>query len=440
MPSRRAIGVGLIGCGTVGSGVLQLLGDMAEFYEQRIGAAFEVRRVLVRDLNRDRSDVPVSSAALTDDVEAFFATEMQVVIEMAGGTAVLPQVQRALTMGKHVITANKSLLAGHGPELFAMARKHGVAVAFEASCGGGIPIITALKFGLMANRIEALYGILNGTCNYILTAMTQQGKDYATALGEAQTAGFAEADPTMDVSGRDAAEKLAILASLAFQVRVDPETVSYEGIDGLDLTDIRFGAELGYDTKLLAIAQRCDADGRSGLNLRVRPCLIHADQPLAAVHGPFNALLVYGHATGQTMYYGRGAGSLPTASAVVSDLLNVASGWYPHAFAGLNIWPDRNQPAPMIDLDHLPGRFYLRVMALDVPGVMARITGILGQAGISLAAVVQHESAAGQQVPVVVMTHQTSHGAVRKAIGQFEQLKVITGRPVCLHVLETPEA
>ena len=327
-----SIGIGMIGCGTVGGGVARLLCDQADLYTRRLGRPLELRRVLVRDVNKADREPSVPRDVLTDDADAFFDTpNMSIVVEVAGGTGPAAQfVRRAIESGRHVVTANKSLLADQGPDLFALARQHNVAVAFEASCGGGIPIVTALKFGLMANRIDAMYGILNGTCNYILTQMTQQGETYSDALRDAQRLGYAEADPTLDVSGRDAAEKLAILASLAFGVRVHASQVWSEGIDTLDLDDIRFGAELGYDIKLLAIGERVpsrkvtshksesrkseshksqvgDAESEglatcdfstcdSSVSLRVHPCFIARSEPLAQVHGSFNALSVFGHA------------------------------------------------------------------------------------------------------------------------------------------------
>lgn len=442
---EHAIGIGLIGCGTVGSGVARLLREEAERYQRRLGMSLQLRRVLVRDPSKGRGDGFVSADRFTHDADTFFASpDMPIVVEVAGGVGDVAQyVRRALSMGKHVVTANKSVLAQDGPELFALARQHAVSIAFEASCGGGIPIVTALQFGLMANRINALYGILNGTSNYILTAMTRHGASYKDALCQAQKKGFAESDPTLDVSGRDAAQKLAILASLAFGVRVHGDQVICEGIDTLDLADIRFGAELGYDVKLLAIAEHTlDSDGQysspAAISLRTQPCFIHADLPLAQVHGSYNALSIYGHAVGHTMCYGLGAGAMPTASAVVSDLLNVASGWYPKAFAGMNLWPDRHGPATLVDSDDLQSRFYLRINAKDVPGVMAKVSVILGDAGISLSAIRQHESAVGQFVPVVITTDRAREGSVRKALAKIEKLDVIRGRPVCIRIVDMP--
>lgn len=433
--AHASIGVGMIGCGTVGGGVAQLLREQADIYAHRLGAPLELRKVLVRDAMKARAAGLVPAALLTDEPRNFFGThDMPIVVEVAGGRGPVSRlVAQCLEMGKHVVTANKLLLAEEGPEMFALARRRGASIAFDASCGGAIPIVTALQFGLMSNRIDALFGILNGTCNYILTQMTQHSKPYAAALAEAQAQGFAEADPALDVSGKDAAQKLAVLASLAFGVRARGEQVWCEGIDTLDLADIRFGAELGYEIKLLAIAQRA-ADGR--VSLRVHPSFIHADLPLAQVHGAFNAISVYGHAAGHVMLYGRGAGRLPTASAIVSDLINVASGWYPVAFSRLRLWCDYHQPVQLIDPGDLVSRFYVRVNAKDVPGVMAKITTIFGDAGISLSAVLQHEAAVGQFVPVVITTHQAREGAVRGALKKVEQLDVIQGTPVCIRVVD----
>ena len=443
--AQEAIGVGLIGCGTVGSGVVKLLLEQADLYAARLGRPLALRRVLVREQDVAYKTEMVPPGVLTTDVEAFFATpEMPILVELGGGRGVISQfVRRALALGKHVVTANKALLAAEGPELFALARQHEVSIGFEASCGGGIPCVTGLMFGLMANEINALYGILNGTCNYILTEMTREDKDYATALREAQQAGFAEADPTMDVSGGDTAHKLAILASLAFGVQATAEQVTCQGIDQLDLADIRFGAELGYDIKLLGIAEAhaddAEPDATRRIGLQVEPCFVHSDTQLAQVHGPFNALSVYGHAVGHTLSYGRGAGMMPTASAVVSDVMNIASGWYPHAFASLRIWADLHAPAKPVDPDDVVSRFYLRLNALDRPGVIAQAGRVLGELDISISAVLQHEQAAGQFVPVVITTHEAQRGAVRRALKQIEQLEVIEGTAVCIRIVDLPE-
>jgi len=345
-------------------------------------------------------------------------------------------VRQALESGRHVVTANKALLANHGTELFALAREQNVSIAFEAACAAGMPCVTALQFGLMANEMRGLYGILNGTCNHILTAMTRQDKSYAAALKEAQDLGYAEADPTLDVSGADAGQKLAILASLAFGVRMEEPQVGLTGIEGLDLQDIRFGAELGYDVKLLALAERQDGD--SAVSARVQPCFIHFDDLLSSVTGPYNALLVDGHAVGQSVFYGEGAGRMPTASGVVSDVLNVASGWYGLAFEKMQLTPDRHESATLLDQDALRSRFYVRVNALDVPGTMAQVTHVLGEHDISLSTVLQHEADAGRFVPVVITTHEARQGDVTQALKHIKALEVIEGEPEMLRIVDMP--
>lgn len=439
--ASNAIGIGMIGCGTVGGGVVKLLREQASLYAQRLGKAVELRRVLVRDVAKAAKSSGLSADQFTSDADAFFSTpDMEIVVEVAGGRGAISQhVRRALEAGKHVITANKALLAAEGAELFALARKHHASIAFEAAVAGGIPVITAMQFGLMANRIDGLYGILNGTCNYILTEMTRNAKSYAVALAEAQAKGFAEADPTLDVSGKDAAQKLAVIASLAFGVSVSEDDVWNEGIDALDLADLRFAAELGYDIKLLAIAERQHGEGgASRLSLRVHPSFIHASAPLAQVHGSFNALSVYGHAVGHTMSYGRGAGEMPTASAVVSDILNVASGWYPFACEKMHLQCDKHERVTTVAADDLVSRFYIRMTALDVPGVMAKVSAILGDAGISLSAISQHESNVGQFVPLVIVTHRARQGALQEALKEIETLNVIDGKPVCIRIVDMP--
>jgi homoserine dehydrogenase len=310
-----------------------------------------------------------------------------------------------------------------------------VSIGFEASCGGGIPFITALQHNLIANRIEALYGILNGTCNYILTQMISNGVAYDQALADAQQRGYAEADPTLDVGGGDTAHKLAVLASLAFGVSVTDQQVPCRGIDTLDLADVRWGAELGYQVKLLAIAERRE----DGLTLSVAPCFIDRDEPLAGVKDSFNAISVFGHAVGHTMYYGRGAGQMPTASAVVGDIMNIASGGYGSLFKTAAIWPDQQPPAQLLDSGALASRFYLRVNAMDRPGVLARIAEALGAAGISIAAVSQHEQAAGQFVPVVIITHEARAGDVASAIEQVQAMDITEGQPIAIRIVDLPE-
>ena len=436
----RTIGVALLGCGVVGGGVADALLDDRDLLRRRTGVTFDVRHVVVRDAGRAdrRAGLPLT----TDAAAAIADPAVDVVVELVGGTGVAGEyVAAALRAGKPVVTANKSLLAARGPELFALARRHGVPIAFEASCGGGIPIIHALVHGLVANRIDALVGIVNGTCNFILTQMTRQGWTYARALAEAQRLGFAEADPAMDVSGRDAAQKLAVLAGLAFNARVLESDVSVEGIDTLDATDLRLAGELGYVIKLLAIGERsAGGDGVDRLALRVHPTLVHTGNVLADVSGGFNAVSVYGHAVGHALFYGRGAGRRPTASAVVADLVDVALGTAELTARQMRVFPDTLERAAVLPLAELSGRYYLRLTVRDEPGVFAQITAILGRQRISLSAVMQHEAGSdGQPVPVVITTHRANEGAVQTALAQVNALPAVAAPAVCLRIIDPPQ-
>ncbi|MDB5290470.1 MAG: homoserine dehydrogenase [Phycisphaerales bacterium] len=434
--SEASTGICLLGCGIVGGGVVKILTEQAELLRQRIGVRFDIRHVVVRDPKKHAAAHPGLPLS-TDAIAAIDDPKVQIVVELMGGTSAAGAlVERALKLGKPVVTANKSLLAARGPELFALARKHNTAIAFEASCGGGIPIIDALSRGLVANRIDALVGIVNGTCNVILTRMTRNGWSYAQALEEAQKLGFAEADPTLDVSGRDAAQKLAILAGLAFNARVSEADIHVEGIDKLHPVDIQFATDLGYVIKLLAIGER-DAEGR--LTLRVHPTLVHKTDVLAEVSGSFNAISIYGNALGHALFYGRGAGRMPTASAVVADLVGVATGATQVSFKRLNIYPDSAAPAKVLPFEQLQSRYYLRLTARDVPGVLAQITHALGEHGISLSAVLQREADESQYVPVVITTHLAKQGAMRAALQAIDALPTIQGPSVCLRVIDQPK-
>jgi homoserine dehydrogenase len=431
--SERTIGVALLGCGVVGTGVVSILHHQRELLRARSGINFEIRHVVVRDAGKHRGPLPIPLT--TDAQKAIADPKVDVVIELIGGTGVAAQyVEQTLRAGKAVVTANKSLLAARGPELFALARKHNTCIAFEASCGGGIPIIHALTGGLLANRIDALVGIVNGTCNFILTKMTRGGESYAEALKEAQAAGFAEADPTLDVSGRDAAQKLAILAGLAFNAKVTEQDIHIEGIDRLQPADINFAGELGYVIKLLAIAERSG----DSLSLRVHPTLVHKTDVLADVSGSFNAISVYGHALGHALFYGRGAGQMPTASAVVADLIGVALGTTPLAFKQLAVFPDQTAKASMLPFEQLQSRYYLRLTARDEPGVLAQVTRILGEQKISLSAILQHE-VVGQYVPVVITTHLAREGDMQAALRQLDALPTIQPPTVCLRIVDQPK-
>jgi len=432
---QRSVGITLLGCGIVGGGVARILADQRDLIARRTGLVFDVRHVVVRDPGKARcvGKLPIS----TDPHAAIDDPQTQIVVELMGGTGIAGElVQRALAQGKPVVTANKSLLAARGRDLFALAKRHHTAISFEASCGGGIPIIQALSHGLVANEISALVGIVNGTCNVILTRMTNEGWTYQQALAEAQRLGFAEADPTMDVSGRDTAQKLAILASLAFNATVAESDIHIEGIDTLDPLDIRFAKELGYVIKLLAIAERGDT---GALSLRVHPTLVHRQDVLADVSGSFNAISVYGHALGHCLFYGRGAGQMPTASAVVSDIIQTALGTAALAFKQLNIFSEATPPAALLPFEQLQSRYYLRVLAKDEPGVMAQIATTLGKYQVSISAILQHESAENNHVPIVITTHLAREGALQRAIKEINSLPVIQPPAASLRIIDQPK-
>jgi homoserine dehydrogenase len=430
------IGIALLGHGVVGGGVVRILNEQRELLQRRTGLRFDLRHVVVRDAKKHdphKAALPLT----TDATRAIDDPKVKIVIETIGGTTdAAAHIERALKLGKCVVTANKSLLAARGHELFALAREHGACVAFEASCGGGIPIIDALSRGLIANRIDALVGILNGTCNVILTKMTKEGWTYPEALAEAQRLGFAEADPALDVSGRDTAQKLAILASLAFNARVAESDIHIEGIDTLQPADFAFASELGYVIKLLAIAERM-AGGR--LALRVHPTLVHKDDVLAEVSGGFNAISVYGHALGHTLFYGRGAGRMPTASAVVADLVGVALGTASLLFNRLRIFPDTTPAADVQPFDQTQSRYYLRLAVRDQPGVMGQVTHIFGRHGISLSALIQRETDDSQVVPVVITTHKAAEGSIRASLQALDALPTVVPATACIRIIDQPK-
>jgi len=342
-----------------------------------------------------------------------------------------------LRAGKNVVTANKALLAEHGAELFRVARENDRCIAFEATCAGGIPIIGAIRTGLAANRITAMYGIVNGTCNYILSDMSMKDEKFSQALAKAQKRGFAEADPTLDLSGGDSAHKLAILASMAFGCEITLEDIFVEGIDGIAKEDIRYGAEMGYCLKLLAIALR-DAEGR--ISLRVHPSFIRADISLARVNGSFNAISIFGSAVGETLYYGRGAGMMPTASAVVADIIDVVLGNSRTTFERFRLRP-HSEVKPLIEkIDDSISRFYIRVMAKDEPGVVARYGKILGDHQISISGALQHEGTGpGNTVPVVITTHKTQERNMTAALAELSKLDIISGKSVHIRIVDIPE-
>jgi homoserine dehydrogenase len=435
---EKRVRVGLVGFGTIGSGVTKLLCEEADAITAKTGVRLELACVVDTDTDRPRP-VPLPEGLLTSDLNRLLSDDsIPIGVELVGGTGVAKDIQlRMLRAGKDVVTANKALLAEHGGQLYRVARENGRCIAFEASCAGGIPIIGALRTGLAANQITAMYGIVNGTCNYILSDMSTKDEALSRALAKAQKRGLAEADPTLDISGGDSAHKLAILASIAFGCEICLEDIYVEGIERIAAEDIRYGREMGYSLKLLAIGQR-NAAGR--ISLRVHPSFIGANISLARVAGSFNAISIFGSAVGETLYYGRGAGMMPTASAVVADLIDVALGNSRTTFEHLRLKP-RSEVKPLIEkIDDSISRFYIRVMAKDKPGVVARYGKILGDHQISISGALQHEGTGpGNTVPVVITTHRTQERNMAAALAELAELDIISGKPVCIRIVDIPE-
>ena len=413
------IGLGLLGFGTVGAGVVEALQRNVDLLAARTGVRLVLRGIADLDLERDRG-VQVDRAILTRDAASVIQNPaVAIVIELIGGVGIARTlVEKALAAGKPVVTANKKLLAEHGATLFALADRQGVDLCFEASVGGGIPIIRALREGLIGNHIQGICGILNGTCNYILTRMEKEGLPFDQVLREAQAAGYAEAEPSLDIDGHDTAHKAAILATLAYGHCLPANSAQVEGIRGLAREDIQYAAELGYRIKLLALIKHQAGE----ITVRVHPTLVPRTHLLASVDGVFNAVLVSGDIVGDTLYYGRGAGRLPTASAVISDVADLAvtlAGGRKRRLPGLG------QPgaAPrMGEVEDLASRYYLRLTLLDQPGVLARVAQVLGQHRISIASVLQKESRDGGHVPVVFITHTARERDLRAALAELDRL------------------
>jgi homoserine dehydrogenase len=420
------VAVAVIGCGTVGGSTAEILLRDRELLRRKCGVSLKLKYIV------DRNFTYAKQLKLDNELyEQEFNTvledpEVQVVLELIGGQSKAKDItEQALRAGKHVVTANKALLAHHGRDLMKLARENGVVLAFEASCGGGIPILRAIYDGLIANEIEAIYGIVNGTCNFILTQMIQHGETYEEALWAAQSKGLAEADPTLDVTGLDSAHKIAIMASMAFGVGVDYDEIEVQGINELDRDDVLYGAKLGYVVKLLAIATR-ESDG---VAIRVRPAFISKDHPLAWVSGPFNAVSLYGHTTGHTMYYGRGAGGSPTGSAVVADVASIARGSLTEAFDKFAYWPDRNPQEKLLPTADTSNRYYVRILADDRPGTLSRIAEIFGKHEISIASVLQDElpehltdASSPVRASIVITLHRSVERNVLAAIEEVNAL------------------
>ena len=424
----KPINVGLIGIGTVGGGTWTVLKRNAEEITRRAGREIQIRAASARDLGRARICDTAGIQLTTDAFAIVNDPAIDIVVELIGGISPARElVLAALENGKHVVTANKALIALHGNEIFAKAREKGLMVAFEAAVAGGIPIIKAIREGLAGNTVEWLAGIINGTCNFILTEMRDKGRDFADVLAEAQALGYAEADPTFDVEGIDAAHKLTILASIAFGIPLQFDKVHVEGISGITALDVAYAEALGYRIKLLGIARRAPA----GIELRVHPTLIPERRLIANVNGVMNAVLVKGDAVGPTLYYGAGAGAEPTASSVVADLVDVVRTLTadPHnRVPHLAFQPGAIADLPILAIGEVETAYYLRLSASDQPGVLADVTRILANHGISIEAILQKEPPEGEsQLPVIMLTHRVRERKLNDALAQIEALPTIGG-------------
>lgn len=421
----KSVGIGLIGFGVIGTGVVRLLSSNASFIRERAGVPLSLRRIADIDTRRDRG-LPIEKGLLIDDYRKILDDdEIGIVLELVGGTSVARKiVLGAIERGKHVVTANKALLAVHGKEIFDAAEKQGVAVRFEASVGGGIPIIRAVQEGFASDRIESIHGIINGTSNYILTEMTAGGRSFKEALKSAQEKGFAEADPTYDVDGTDAAHKLCILCALSFGYYIALDQIYREGIDRLTPADVDFAREFGFTIKLLAIAQEREGT----IEVRVHPTMIPSSHLLATVDGAYNAIYIHGAALGSSMLYGLGAGEMPTASAVLSDAMDIARGLIcgsPRRGNALSVHNRFLSSAQIRPMEEIESRYYLRFTAPDRPGVLSRIAGVLGDQDISISRVIQKGSEHPGSVPVVIMTHAAREKNMRAALARIDGSKVV---------------
>ncbi len=416
--------VAIAGLGVVGTGVASILEAGRESIARRTGVEIVLARAAEKDAARAAEAGVSPEKVIGDAGDLIEDPSIETVVEVIGGTGYAREfILGALSAGKNVVTANKALLAEHGTEIFKAALENGVVVGFEASVAGGVPIIRTLREAYAGDNIRRIAGILNGTCNYILTRMSREGIGFREALAEAKAKGYAEADPTLDISGTDSAHKIVILARLAFGGDFDLDKVYCEGISDLETIDIEYASQLGYRVKLLALAKK----GGGEVGLRVHPCLVKDSHPLAYVDGVFNSVYVEGEYAGETMLYGQGAGRWPTASAVVADLIDVATGRagtlsFEQPLAHLSIKP----------MSRMMARYYIRFQAIDRPGVLAGIAGVLGAEGISIAQAIQKGRREGQSVPVVVITHEAAEGAVQEALRQIEGLDIVTGKSVLL--------
>jgi homoserine dehydrogenase len=433
----QQVRLGLAGAGTVGGGVFQALQRNGGLMASRLGVGFKVTQIAVRNLRRKRA-VEIPNALLTTDWKRMVESpEVDIVCELIGGTTLARDlVLHALRLGKPVVTANKALLSAHGEELFAAAQNFGSNLYYEASVAGGIPIIKVLREGLVGNRITRLYGIVNGTCNYILTRMKMEGAEFGDVLADAQRLGYAEAEPSLDVDGHDAAHKTGILASLAHGFWVNPKDVYVEGIRHITKLDIQFANQLGYTIKLLGIVKCANSEGAKGCKIQVSvyPTLVPNTHVLANVNQVFNAIYVRGDVVGDTLYYGRGAGQDATASAVLSDLADAA---LDRKFAGQHRVPPfvpHERKGAVLDIQEVVSRYYLRLSVVDKPGTLAKIAAILGQSRIGISSVIQPEGHEGESVPLILMIHDAPNAAMTRALKRISALGVVKADPVMIRV------
>jgi homoserine dehydrogenase len=434
---NNTLRVAIVGCGTVGGATAIHLLQAADEIEERYGVRLQLVAVTDRVLDHARA-IGLPEELLTENFDALIADgAVDCIVELVGGTdAAFSIIERSLRAGAHVVTANKALLAHRGVDLFRVAHECERDLAFEASCGGGIPLIRSLVDGLAGNRIDNIYGIVNGTCNYILSQMISRSISYQDALAEAQASGLAEADPALDVGGHDSAHKIAIMAALAFGVRVDYDSIPITGIDQLDLLDVSWATRLGYVPKLLAIAEHRE----NQIALRVRPSFVPNRHPLAWVSGPFNAISVYSYPTGHTMYYGRGAGGSATSGAVVADIVSVATGTYGCLFRSGRFWPDRSAPTVQNPEGMIRGRYYVRALVEDRPGVLAEMAERYGAYGISIASVHQDEleDREDQYAPVIIITHTADEESLYQAIDEINALSHVKEECVVISIIDEP--
>ncbi len=429
----KEIKVGVIGLGTVGAGVAKILLSRTSLFEKRRNIKFLLAAAV--DINKERFkalNLPESICS-SDALQVARSKDIDVVVELIGGTTIARQViSEALKAGKYVVTANKALLAECGDELFSLASRQNVGLFFEASVGGGIPIIRAIKDGLVANEITKIYGILNGTCNYILTKMEQSKISLEMALKEAQKHGYAEAEPSLDIDGIDTAHKAVILALLSRGAMVPIKKVPIEGIRSITISDIQYAKELGYRIKLLAVIENYV----KGLNIAVYPALVPIEHILSSVNGVFNAILVDGDGIGEQLFYGKGAGELPTASAVCSDIVEAASCIISQRSNNVSVIHNSEEEVPILAPNQLQSKYYLRLTLLDQPGVFGQIGTILGKHGVSIASLLQKERKSGRKVPVIIITHQSLESKVRMALDEIASLPIVGDKTVALRIVD----